>query len=521
VTKGGRRWGYGAIALLLAFGISIRVLHLDRKVYWHDEVFTSLRVAGYLGSAVAADVFTGESVTAADLLTYQRLNPERSWLDTLTALADHPEHPPLYYLLARGWVSLWGSSITAFRSLSVVFSLLALPWGWWLGRTLFGPGLTPWLFLGLLAVSPVHVLYAQEAREYSLWVLTTLLSSTALLQAVKPGRSWHWVSYGLALTLGFYTSLLMGVVALAHGIYLALSQPPRQWLGYLAAGCGALMVLSPWLGVMLVQWMRLKTVTAWTTESRPWDFLAKLWGLHYSTAFIDLGLPLEHPYTVIAPLLIGGLLLLSTLQLLRHQPYAVSAFVLCLTLIPGGLLIGADVLRGGQVSGTTRYFFPALIGAQLLVAQGLASLVTATPALSRQVGRSLIVALLVAGGASCLISAQAHTWWSKGVSYFNPFIAEYINQAPQPLIMGHSYATALGDAISLSYELTPDTPWRLTRLPQMPVPAPEAETIFLFKPQEAFLEAAAHAYSAVPEAIEAEQVYGLWQLPTPSQPTTP
>ncbi|ASC70629.1 hypothetical protein XM38_015690 [Halomicronema hongdechloris C2206] len=521
MIKGWRRWGYGAIALLLVFGIGIRILHLDRKVYWHDEVFTSLRVAGYLGSAVEADVFTGESLTAADLLTYQRLSPERSWRDTLTALADHPEHTPLYYLLARGWVSLWGSSVAAFRSLSVVFSLLALPCGFLLARTLLGPGLASWLFLGLLAVSPVHVLYGQEAREYSLWVLTIILSSTALLQAVKPGRSWHWVSYSLTLALGFYASLLTGLVALAHGVYLVLTQRSRQWLGYLAAGCGALMLLSPWLGVMLVQWMRLETVTAWTAESRPWDFLAKLWGLHYSAAFVDPGLPLEHPYTYIAPPLIGVLLLLSSMGLLNRQPYAVSAFVLCLTLVPGGILILTDLLRSGQISGTTRYFFPALIGAQLLVAQGLASLLTAPTALSRQVGRVLTIALLVAGGTSCLISAQAYTWWSKGVSYANPFIADYINQAPQPLIMGHSYATALGDAISLSYDLEPDTSWRLTRLPQMPVPSADAETIFLFKPRQDFLEAAAHAYSAAPQAIDTDRVYGLWQLPTPSLPTTP
>lgn len=39
--------------------------------------------------------------------------------------------------------------------------------------------------MALIAVSPFHVLYAQEAREYSLWTVTILLSSAALLRAMR------------------------------------------------------------------------------------------------------------------------------------------------------------------------------------------------------------------------------------------------------------------------------------------------------------------------------------------------
>ncbi|PZV10639.1 MAG: hypothetical protein DCF21_18040, partial [Leptolyngbya sp.] len=60
-----------AIAII-AIGLVLRFAHLDRKVYWHDEVFTSLRVAGYMGPLVSAAVVDRPTLTAADLLQYQQ-----------------------------------------------------------------------------------------------------------------------------------------------------------------------------------------------------------------------------------------------------------------------------------------------------------------------------------------------------------------------------------------------------------------------------------------------------------------
>src|SRR5205807_2526882 len=35
-------------------------------------------------------------------------------------------HPPLYYLLLQGWVTIWGDSPAALRGLSVLFGVLAV-----------------------------------------------------------------------------------------------------------------------------------------------------------------------------------------------------------------------------------------------------------------------------------------------------------------------------------------------------------------------------------------------------------
>ena len=43
----------------LTLGIFFRVSHIGQKVYWHDEVFTSIRAAGYTGE----EIITGISIS--------------------------------------------------------------------------------------------------------------------------------------------------------------------------------------------------------------------------------------------------------------------------------------------------------------------------------------------------------------------------------------------------------------------------------------------------------------------------
>jgi uncharacterized membrane protein len=52
------------------------------------------------------------------------------------------------------------------------------------------------------------VLYAQEARQYSLWILITLISSYAILRAIRKQTFFSWLIYSVAMALSFYTFIL-------------------------------------------------------------------------------------------------------------------------------------------------------------------------------------------------------------------------------------------------------------------------------------------------------------------------
>lgn len=101
------------------------------------------------------------------------------------------QHPPLYYILLHLWIRLVGDGPTAVRLLSALLSTLTLPAFFFLGRKLLGPagGLLAAL---ILALSPFHVRFAQEARMYTLLMLNatwTLLALASALSGCSADRS--------------------------------------------------------------------------------------------------------------------------------------------------------------------------------------------------------------------------------------------------------------------------------------------------------------------------------------------
>ncbi|MGL5062103.1 MAG: glycosyltransferase family 39 protein, partial [Microcoleus sp.] len=224
VAKG---WQFFLVVLLI-IGIFFRFANLGHKVYWIDEAYTSMRISGHTESEFIQQVVDGQIRDIQYLQKYQRINSEKSVVDTVKGLAtEEPQLAPLYFVATRFWVQLFGDSVAVTRSMSAVFSLLALPCMYWLCWELFDSSLTAWLAVSLLAVSPFQIVYSQEARPYSLFVLVILLSSAALLRGMRLKTRGSWAIYATTVAVGFYSHLLFALVALGHGIYVALSEKLR------------------------------------------------------------------------------------------------------------------------------------------------------------------------------------------------------------------------------------------------------------------------------------------------------
>ncbi len=222
------------ILVVLALGILFRLADLGQHVFWHDETYTALRLSGYSVMEANADVFSGKLVSISDLMTYQQPNSDRGLVDVVRSLAvDDAQHPPLYYVMARLWVDSLGMSPPILRLLSVLISFLSFPLMYWLCRELLAyssaglrtpvserlANVTGQYAIALLAVSPFQLLYAQEAREYALLTITTMLSSVLLLRAMRLRGVPNWGLYCLSLILGLYTNPFTVLVALGHGAY--------------------------------------------------------------------------------------------------------------------------------------------------------------------------------------------------------------------------------------------------------------------------------------------------------------
>ncbi|NER82958.1 MAG: phospholipid carrier-dependent glycosyltransferase, partial [Leptolyngbya sp. SIO1D8] len=151
---------------------------MNHKVFWNDEAYTAMRASGYLISEVEQEAFQGQITSQHEFQHYLRPAADKTLADTIRSLKlEDAQHPPLYYVLTHFWVRWFGASVSVIRSLSVIISLFVLPCFYWLCRELFKSSLAALFGTMLVAVSPIHVLYSQEARQYGLWTALTLLSS--------------------------------------------------------------------------------------------------------------------------------------------------------------------------------------------------------------------------------------------------------------------------------------------------------------------------------------------------------
>lgn len=511
-----RRWIAGAIGLALAWGIFFRFYHLDRKVFWGDEVFTAMRASGYSAAEVIERTYTGEILDLADLQQYQR-PIDRSWQQTWDALIGSPEQAPLYYLLARGWMLMFGEdvagvapadltrSISTWRSLSAVISLLLFPCVYWLCCELFASTATAWIAIALIALSPFYVLFAQEARLYSLWTVSIALSSAALLRARHQQRGW-WL-YALTLALSFYTFLFSGLVAIGHGIYIfALSgwRWSKTITAYLGATFLGLLLFSPWLVVILTHSGQLSRNVAHLDQDQP--NLSALWLLNLSRIFFDFnhGASWINPLTYAA----AALSIYALYWLNRDRAKRVWLFIFALIGVTGTVLILADLVLGGQRSAVARYPIACYLGIQLAVARLFADQIFEKPL--RRKWAIAFAAVLLVGLLSCGVSSQMQLWWNKGLfkTRNNPEIAAVINQSPAPLVISDA---AIERVLSLSYLLQPQTKFQLVTM-KLPAAPPRDRQIFLYQPSLRLRRQMVRQYRYNLQASEDEW---LWQATLP------
>lgn len=461
-------WPLLLLAIILALGIVFRFGNLDRQIYWHDETYTSLRMSGYSAIEVNDEVFNGSVVSPDDLKRYQYPNDQRGIADTVRSLAiDDSQHPPIYYVAVRQWVALFGESIWVTRSLSALISLLIFPAVYWLCQELFAAEpkplakLTGGIAIALIAVSPYFILYAQEAREYSLWTVDVLVSSALLLRALRLQRPLPWLLYAIAVIFSFYTHPFTGLTIIGHGVYVLVRERfrvfSRNSISYLLCLAAGVLAFAPWLSILLSSWSR--TGATWTAIPIPLIDLLKSWGLHLTRAFVltygDFGFDHWSVYLTLPFLL--ALLLYALYVLCRTTPLNTWWFVLTLigsTVLPLAL---PDLILGGQRSTSSRYLVPFYLGLELAIAYLFARLTTHVSMQKRALWRAIAAIVLSISVISSVINMQADTAWSKVINYNIPAITRIVNQSPQPLIISRSGDIAYGTVFSLSYHVKPET----------------------------------------------------------------
>ncbi|MEW6534503.1 MAG: glycosyltransferase family 39 protein [Candidatus Auribacterota bacterium] len=113
----------------------------------------------------------------------------KSFSDLFTVVARQDPHPPLYYMLLRAWMLVFGMSLTPALVLSVIFGLATGLCGMYLYRILFGRGS---ICAGILIFSsPFFLLFSRMVRYYSFAAFLVCLLLIFLTKYLQT-QSWRW-----------------------------------------------------------------------------------------------------------------------------------------------------------------------------------------------------------------------------------------------------------------------------------------------------------------------------------------
>ena len=508
------------LAIILSFGCFFRFANLEYKVFWVDEVSTAIRASGYTVPKVNNDLSQKGIIDRDALNRYQTITNGRTFLDSWSAFTKSPEHAPLYFVLTRIWMQLWGSSITALRSLPACISLLVFPSLYWLCWELFRQQLVCWIAVTLMSISPFFVAYAQEARPYSLWTVAILLMSASLLRAIRLNNKLSWSIYSLSLIFGFYTSLFSLYIAFFQSIYIVTSYSKKKFstiANYIISSAIPLLFFTPWLLIIINSLDLLQKNTSWMRGNFN---LADITAVYIGTNLLAFGdLPISQDSdpikTAIALIVILFLLLVSLVLLTRCKQKPVkfawllgllgSIFILSryiyidLTTIIGALvalgilslsaysmyylivntnrqrwlfilflifslpvpLLIGDIINQGQSSTAPRYLIPLQLGILITVAYALANKLTASKiTLQKQrFWQFVFTALITLGIFSCVRNLNISPFYQKGRNINNIAIAKIINRDISTLVTVESKDTM--DLLSLAYSLSPNTKYKV------------------------------------------------------------
>ncbi|MBH8573661.1 glycosyltransferase family 39 protein [Nostocaceae cyanobacterium CENA369] len=521
--------------ILLVMGILFRFCNLDAKVYSRDETYTSLRISGYTVDEVKQQIFNGSVINKESFTKFQSPNLQKGVSDTIMSLVkEDSQDSPLYYVIARFWVEVFGNSITAIRSLSALTSLLVFPCIYWLCRELFDLPLSlPRVAIALMAVSPIQLIYAQEAREYILWLVTIIISSASLLRAIRietkdrnelektqqiPDRFTTWGIYTITLVLSLYTCLWSGFVAVAHGIYVMITarfQLTETVRSYFLASVMGFVGFMPWMTIAIADFFQFLISADATTAQLSQMPLIPFWLMQIGRIFLDLDLSLKNSVGYLISPIFLALVGYAIYFLWRTTNYKVWLFLVVLIIVPALPLILPDLISGGIRLDSEPYLMPSYLGIQLAVAYLLAMQLYNENLSRRGMWYIILALVIICSLVSSRVNYQAETWWNKGVSYGNPQVAKIINRSERPILISNSVGINYGNVFSLSYLVQPKVQFQLVQNQSIPNIPNGFTDVFILNPPKKWREQIATKYQSQTNIVYQDSYYSLWKLAQP------
>ena len=301
-------WAFAVLTLIVALGFGLRAWHLGAEALWLDEAHSILQA--------------------------------KAWWKTIWVSSTLAEpNPPLYFTLLKFWLQAFGDSEAAARSMSVLFGTLTIAMVFIFARRAGGTRLAL-AAAGIVATSPMLVIYSRDTRGYALVILAAMVSLSGVLRLLsrlpvtrepaQPSSAGRlaWAAYVGGAVVAIYTHttlLLLPVIANIVAVTIWASAPRRDWQfawRWGLANAAILLIYLPWIPNVLGG-----TVASGTFWIEPVSLEAALETVRrvYGEAYVPLQ---PWPDIAIATFAVAGLIVL------RRSPAALALVLGSVVLVP-------------------------------------------------------------------------------------------------------------------------------------------------------------------------------------------
>lgn len=326
-------------------------------------------------------------------------------------------HPPFYYILLHTWMALFGSTVGAVRTLSLVASIAAILMTYMVANILASRRVALIASI-MMAVSAFQIWYAQEARMYALVTLATLIGFYGLVKAQQRGGLGAWATYSAGMLFALYLDysavyVMVGVVA-----WFIFVGRRKQGVGlpFVLSTLGIAVGYLPWVPSFFEQMRSVNGLIAWIDGS------SGIGAINVLTDFFFNLSNLNEPSTTTLGILAAGLSLAVTAFALwtprHHAAFAILAFWVCAPLGLG--LISEFYNHPITIARTMMVVLPELF---LLIALAIEDLVEHWSNVVARVEltlASLLLLALLTGNVVALVRADTTVSkedWNGAASY--------------------------------------------------------------------------------------------------------
>ena len=371
----------------------------------------------------------------------------------------------------------------------------------WLACEMFDDKRTAWMSVLLYGVSPFFILYAQEAREYALWAVLILVSNASLLMAIKKGTARSWALYSLITVVSLYTSFTTASVIITQLIYLVVRERLRPTevakKSFVALAVSAICFV-PWVITLLDHWDAFQVSMKWSKIINiPNSALLRILGHNFSRTIVDFWVEIVDPMGWAVMLAACAVIAVASAHSARKHLLLALAIA-----VPIGMLLIPDLAFGGIRSISMRYLTPSWLAVLLALAHWMST---------QRVAAVVVLAVCTISSAT---NAPKIAVWTKATSFHLPEVADIVNAASEPLVVGNMERHNPGNLMALSARLKPGTKMQFldTKAEEHYVLPRQFGTVFLYSPIGDYRKAMEQREGVTSEILIEDHFLDLWRI---------